>query len=290
MATQLIINADDFGFAAEVNSAVQTAHRDGILTSASLMVTGEAVDQAIEVAGNNPRLAVGLHLVLSRGRSLLGYENLPNIVDSSSRFDPDPTRAGLRYFFSSAARAQLRMEVTAQFEAFAKTGLKLSHVDGHQHMHAHPAVLPIVIELADSYGAAGIRIPNDPFLANRRIDGFSTVSKLWITLGHIILTNICRQKLRNSNLVHCDASIGVYRSGNMNDEYAIQMLKQLNCNCVEMFFHPADLPVNAPPMDDAGPNAGDLAALLSPRLRAYLDAGGYELTTYPRMRVANGDH
>ena len=288
MPTQLIINADDFGYSHEVNSAVQRAYRKGILTSASLMVSGHAVKDAIEIAKSNPDLAVGLHLVLSHGKSMLACDQVPDLVDKSSHFASSPAVAGLRYFFSARVKRQLRMEIEAQFEAFARTGLRLSHVDGHQHLHAHPAVLPTVIELANKYGAAGIRMPNDPFRANLRVDRLNTLSKLGIALGHAVLTAACRLKLPKSGLAYCDASIGVYRSGSMSDVYIIYMLKQLKYGSIEFFFHPADIPIGAPPLEDNGPNSGDLAALISPRLRAYMDANRYERTTYPGLRAAHG--
>ncbi len=82
----LVVTADDFGVAIEVNEAVELAHRDGILTAASLMVAGDAAGDAVERARRSPRLGVGLHLVLVEGRPMLPANEVPDLVDPEGRF------------------------------------------------------------------------------------------------------------------------------------------------------------------------------------------------------------
>ena len=96
---RLIVNADDFGRSPSINEAVIRAHREGILTAASLMVNGEAADEAVELARQNPRLGVGLHISLVCGASALKPGEIPGLVDARSDFTDKPVLAGLRYFF-----------------------------------------------------------------------------------------------------------------------------------------------------------------------------------------------
>ncbi|MGB8698288.1 MAG: ChbG/HpnK family deacetylase, partial [Thermosynechococcaceae cyanobacterium] len=154
-----IVNGDDFGFSPGVNAAIVQAHQHGVLTSTSLMVTGAAFPEAIALAQAHPDLAVGLHLVLVCGKSALPPERIPHLVDSQGQFPDNPTQAGLRYQFSPAARQELRLEIRAQLEQFRQTGLPLAHVDGHLHLHAHPVVLDILIDLAPEFGIRVIRLP-----------------------------------------------------------------------------------------------------------------------------------
>ncbi len=203
MAARLIINADDFGNSGEINRAVLKAHVDGVLTSASLMVAGRAASDAAAIARDIPSLAVGLHLTLSDGASVLGREIIPDLIDARGEFDSNPARAALKYYFSRSARRQLIHEIEAQFAAFADTGLPLSHVDGHQHLHAHPAVLPVVIEMALRYGARGIRIPHDPLMPNLRLDRSHIGYKLAAAAGHAYFAGICRRLLANTSLAWC---------------------------------------------------------------------------------------
>ena len=167
---QIIVNADDFGASASINTAILQAHRQGILTSASLMVTGDAAAEAVEIARQAPTLAVGLHLVVAGGKAALPPEWNPHIVDANGLFPSDPLVAGLRYFFSRTAQTELAAEMEAQFERFAATGLALSHVDGHMHMHMHPTVLRLLIRLAEEHGAQGLRLPRDDFWLSVRHD------------------------------------------------------------------------------------------------------------------------
>ncbi|MCE5199152.1 MAG: hopanoid biosynthesis-associated protein HpnK [Armatimonadota bacterium] len=283
MSTKLIVNADDFGWSEGVNSAVARARREGILTSASLMVTGDAMDEAVALAREDPSLAVGLHLALSgEARSALPHSAIPDLVDSSSRFSNNPARAALLYYFNRRARVQLADEIEAQFEKFAATGLKLSHVDGHQHLHAHPVVLPIVLKLVTHYGVSGIRVPRDPFCDNLRVDRSHIPSKITTALGHAHLSRVCRGALRDCGIAVCDVVIGSMMSGCMTDDYVIGMLKRIKCDSIEMFFHPID----GPRVDPQGPNPGDLATLINPWIREFIIENDYELTTYPGLAQA----
>src|SRR5512140_2864174 len=166
---RLIVNADDFGKSESVNEAVLRAHREGVLTTASLMVNEPACAAAVQIARENPRLGVGLHLTLLCGRSALPPRDIPGLVDSEGNFTNNPAGAGFRYFFSSGLRPQLRAEIHAQFEKFRATGLSLDHVNGHLHLHLHPTVLAILTEDADALGIRRARLTFDPLRLNLRL-------------------------------------------------------------------------------------------------------------------------
>ena len=156
---RLIVNADDFGRSHAINQAVIRAHREGILTTASLMVNEPAADEAVALARANPGLGVGLHLALVCGRSALPPSAIPHLVNTNSEFTNNPVAAGCRYFFSSQCKAELRDEIAAQFEKFRATGLPLDHVNGHLHMHLHPAVFKILSDsTARNDGASAPRV------------------------------------------------------------------------------------------------------------------------------------
>src|ERR1700759_3725305 len=158
---KLILTADDFGAAVEVNEAVERAHRDGILTAASLMVSGAAAHDAVARARDMPSLRVGLHLVLVEGKPVLPARAVPDLVDGQGFFHTDMARAGAAMFFLPKVRAQLAAEIEAQFEAFAATGLKLDHVNAHKHFHLHPTVLALMLRIGGEFGlkSAGLRVP-----------------------------------------------------------------------------------------------------------------------------------
>src|SRR4051794_31851478 len=123
----VVVTADDFGLSTAVNEAVERAHCEGILGAASLMVAAEAAGDAVARARRLPRLRVGLHLVLVDGAPALPTHEIPHLLDAAGALPRDLARAGVKWFFSPPARAELRREIRAQFEAFAATGLKLDH-------------------------------------------------------------------------------------------------------------------------------------------------------------------
>jgi hopanoid biosynthesis associated protein HpnK len=285
MAMRLITTADDFGTSSAVNEAVAEAHHARMLTSASLMVTGNAAHDAIALVREMPGLSVGLHLTLSCGLSRLPAHLIPHLVDQASNFPSSDVRAALRYYFNRQARRELRDEIEAQFETFAHFGLNLSHVDGHQHLHAHPAVLPIVIEFAEAYGATGIRLPQEDLLRNLRVDRSRLCYKAIVALGHAILARACRRKLKNSHLVYCNCTIGSMMSGRMSEDYVIGILSNLSANSVEVFFHPSKKDSGNP----FGPNTIDLKTLLSPRLKEFICSESIFLATYADLQRDSED-
>ena len=273
---KLILNADDFGRSPEINSAIIRAHREGVLTSASLMVAGAAAEQAVELAKQNPQLAVGLHLVAVDGPAVLPARHIPHLVDSNDSFANAPVRLGLSYVFNPRARRELAAEVEAQFARFARFGLPLSHVDGHQHMHMHPVVFDLLVPLASHYGAGGIRVVHDDLRLALRYDGRHAVSR---TIGQAIfrmLARRCRHRLAGTRLAHADRTFGFHRSGGMTEEYVLCVMDHLRHECNEVYFHPTE----GDRLDVLGPNQEDLRALLSPAVRRRIRAHALQPATY----------
>jgi hopanoid biosynthesis associated protein HpnK len=150
---RLIVSGDDFGLSPGTNFGIIKAHRDGILTNASLMVNGSAFAEAVELARATPSLCVGLHLVLVQGRAASDPQDIPDLIEGAGTFRNNPVTAGFHYFFAPRLRPQIEREIGAQLEKYLSTGLPLSHVDGHLNIHMHPSVLAILLKLAPSSGA-----------------------------------------------------------------------------------------------------------------------------------------
>ncbi len=278
----IILNADDFGRSTSVNEAVMRAHREGVLTSASLMVTGDAADEAIALARSTPTLAVGLHLVLVQGRAALSAREIPHLVDGRGRFSDDPVRAGLRYFLSRVAQEELGREMTAQFERFAATGLPLSHVDSHLHIHMHPTVFGLLIPLAEKYGARGLRLPRDDLRLALTYDRGRVLTKVAWAFTYGLLGRWNLRRLRRHHLVVTHRVYGLMQTGRMQEAYVVQLLRRLNEPTAELYFHPATVPGD----EALGPNPGDLATLLSPAVRQVIQERGLSLATYPTLASA----
>ena len=281
-ALQLIINGDDYGRAAEINEAILRAHEEGVLTSASLMVTGRAARDAVARAREHPTLAVGLHLALTGAPAILSAHEVPHLLDRHSRLPDSPFQAGILCFFSPAARRELRRELTAQFERFQETGLALSHVDSHHLLHLHPTVFPIVLTLAEKYGACGLRLPRDDLGCAVRLDSANLTGKVaWASI-YMLLCRLAQRRLCRSAVVYTDRVYGLLQSGAMHETYVVGLLRRIPAavRTAELYLHPSTQTCDGP----YGPNPGDLATLLSPRVRQAIDERGAQLTTYPALR------
>lgn len=268
----VIFNADDFGAAREINEAVERAHREGLLRSASLMVGAPESHDAIGRAKRLPELAIGLHVVLVNGRPVLPPELVPDLVDARGDFLTDLVRAGVRFFFRPGIRRQLEAEIRAQFSQFVATGLALDHVNAQSHMHVHPTISALLLRVGHEYGASAIRIPREPYGGTRSIEP-------WIRL--------MRARARRYGMHYNDYAYGINDVGAMTEERVLQMLELLPDGVTELFFHPASAPfVGA----DAGTAhfawADELAALTSPAVRAALEREGIDCITYGELGAA----
>jgi hopanoid biosynthesis associated protein HpnK len=274
----LIINADDFGFSPGVNTAIIKAHEEGILTSTSLMVSGDAAQEAIALAKNHPHLAVGLHLVLVCGKSVLPPAQIPNLVDSQGNFSNNPTQAGLSYQFNQATRAELRLEISAQLEKFRDSGLNLAHVDGHLHLHVHPVILNILTEFAAEFKIKFIRLPSEELSKNIKIDNRNLFTKIIWSIVFGQLRRYGEGLLKANQIKFADRVYGLLQTGDMSEEYLLGLIPQIEAELVEIYSHP-DL-VNTE-INNGG--EVELAGLLSKQVREMLTVKGFELSNYNQL-------
>ncbi|MDQ2859729.1 MAG: hopanoid biosynthesis-associated protein HpnK, partial [Pseudomonadota bacterium] len=267
---RLIVTADDFGAAREVNAAVEIAHRRGVLTAASLMVTAPAAADAVACARRNPALAVGLHLVLVEGRPALPASKVPDLVDGAGRFRSDMARAGATMAFNPAARAQLEAEIEAQFDAFAATALALDHVNAHKHFHLHPTIAGLILKIGARHGLRAARVPVEPrrSLALAEPEGTyspNPVIDLWAALA--------RRRFRGAGLRVPDQVFGLAWSGAMTARRLRALIDNLPPGLSEIYLHPAT------GGDFEGAAAGyrygeELAALIAPEVIEAARASG----------------
>lgn len=266
---RLIVNADDFGRSHSINEAVIRAHKEGILTSASLMVNELAFEEAVELAKANPALGVGLHLALLCGHSTLPPQQIPGLVNDSGEFTNSPAGAGFSYFFRSSLREQLRQEIHAQFQKFRQTGLPLDHVNGHLHLHLHPIVFAILMEDGAQLRIERLRLTFDPFRLNLKLaSGHFFYRSLHATIYHLLSAR-ARPVLQRRNIGHTSHVFGLLQNARVDETYISRLLPSLPPGDSELYSHPS--------LDEF---INEFQGLISPRVREMVQELGIKLIRY----------
>ena len=182
------------------------------------------------------------------------------------------------------ARRRLAAEIRAQFEAFRATGLALDHVNAHKHMHLHPTVARLIVEIGRDYGLRAVRLPAEPADALRRAfpgerlppgpPGFAVAA--------------LRRRLRRAGLAANDQVFGIAWSGAMVEGRILGLLSHLPAGVSELYCHPAT--ERSAALAAAMPgyrNTEELAALLSPRVKRRIEELGIGLVSYGDLAVSS---
>ncbi len=267
----LIVTGDDFGLAVPVNEAIEAAHRDGVLTTASLMVGASAVRDAVERAKRLPTLKVGLHLVLVEGRPILSPVVIPDLVDERGLFWTRLASTGCKFSFHLGIKRQLEAETRAQFQAFKRTGLALDHVNAHNHMHLHPTVLSVILKVGQDFGLRSIRLPYEPLLPsvqagrNHLVSRFVSWALLWPWM------RLLKWRVKLAGMECNDFVFGLHDSGHLTADLFERFIQHLPNGVTEIYCHPATR--RCPEIDETMlgyEHEAELRALISPEVKAAL--------------------
>ncbi|MDT8870079.1 hopanoid biosynthesis-associated protein HpnK [Komagataeibacter rhaeticus] len=232
---RVIISADDFGLSEEVNEAIEIAHRDGLLSTASLMVSGPAATDAVRRA-KTAGPAGGAASGCDRRAGHPAACRYPAAGATGRAVPLRPAEAGRGVFLPPRRAPELAAEIEAQFRAFTATGLALDHANAHKHMHLHPTVGRHMIESGLRHGLRAIRVPLEPpqplYAAGTYAD----------TLGDAALrrwTGLLRHQAHKAGLVTNDWCFGLAWSGHMTTERVSALAAHLPDGLSEIYFHPA---------------------------------------------------
>lgn len=267
--SRLIVNADDFGRSPSINQAVIRAHREGVLTTASLMVNEPDALEAIALAKENSKLGVGLHLTLLCGHSALPPEKIPGLVNARGEFSDHPVGVGFRYFARRDLREQLRAEIHAQFARFRASGLPLDHLNGHLHLHLHPTVFGLLCEDATQLGLRQVRWTRDDFRLNASIAHGRWLYRVSHAALFVVLAARSRAAFRRLNFRSPERVFGLLQDSHVDEEYVLKLLPRLPPGDSELYSHPS--------LDKF---RHEFDALVSPQVKARVAELGIRLIRY----------
>ncbi len=289
---QLIVNADDFGLTSGVNRAIVEAHRDGIVSSTTLMANGAAFADAVEAARPLPRLSVGCHVVLTDGAPVSSPAAVDTLLAIRSA-EPEKFYSSLSGFAARATlggfdREQLVMEITAQIRKIQATGLEVTHLDSHKHAHIFPEILTAMLRAARICGVRAIRNPFVPMKAimAQQFAGKRALLKRYSQVR--ILNSFAgqfRRQTRRAGILSPDGVIGVIETGLLDGILLRQALTSLPEGTWELVCHPgyADVDLRAVHTRLIEARERELTLLTSPELKDFLEKQQIRVISYREL-------
>ena len=279
---RLIVNADDWGLTPGVNRGIVRAFQHGIVTSASLLVTGSAFEDAVALARDLPALNVGLHLALVEEQAVLPPEALPTLVDKTRRLPGTKGEFFKRALLGRISWDEVEREIAAQIARFQQTGLRLSHLDSHQHLHMFPPVFQIVTRLTRGMDHVWIRNSAGPW---RKLPGVRT-GQWFRRVGLNMACLWVRRSHDPPSLRMADGMYGFEAGGSLSRSALEQILREIPDGLYELSCHPGEGDKETcTRYGHWGYRwAEELEALTAPETRSLLQEQKIELTSFARAQ------
>lgn len=279
----MVINADDFGLHPAVNRAVERAVLGGVVTSASLMACGRAFEDAVTVAQRLSALSIGVHLTLVEERPLTAA---PSLIGAGGTMPPLSHDFAHRWLSGHVRREEVRRELTAQIERVISVGIRPSHLDSHQHVHALPGLWRLTMELARTFSIPFVRVPSFDGIGAPRSSAATRIVRAGL--------NALAARRRSHPAVgvrHADRLHGTTASGRMTVDLLLQLMNAAAPGITEIMVHPVE--------DDPEFRAEykwtswadfdgrrDLAAVTAPEVRARAARGDLVLSGFAALAAA----
>ncbi len=277
MPARLIINADDFGLTLGINRAIAELHRTGVLTSATLMATGPAFEDAVAIARANPTLGVGCHIVLTDGFPVSHPDSIPTLIGGDGKtFRPSLGEFVFELVRGKVSEDDIAREALAQIQKLQRAGIDVTHLDTHKHTHLFPSVARPLLHLAERCSIGAVRTPYEPAWSTRLHHG-PIVRMAQMSLLNRMKPRFERlPQLHHDRVLTTDGTIGISATGNLTPATLRQVLDALPTEGLyELCCHP-------------GYNDSDLAVITT-RLRTTRDVERNALLTVIPERLAQPD-
>ncbi|MGB6340201.1 MAG: ChbG/HpnK family deacetylase [Candidatus Aminicenantaceae bacterium] len=228
---KVIINADDFGLVQGVNEGIVKAHQEGVLTSATLMANMPGFDQAVEMAGANPELGVGVHLNILRGQPLSPVKKVDSLLSRELRFIPSVANLLYRMALKRVSFDEVEREFRTQVERVQRAGIDPSHIDSEKHIHLIRPLFRIVLKLAKEYKIHKVRFIQENCVSSRPGQMFKSI---FISLSSTSM----KKKMVQEGVRSPDNFYGVCDSGRITAVRIQQALQRAKVGVTEIMVHP----------------------------------------------------
>ncbi len=287
----LIVNADDLGWTAGVNRGIAQAHRNGIVTSSSLLANGGAFDDGVKVARVLPALGVGVHLNFSDGAPVAGSKALPSLVDERGELSGGPEQLLLKLARRKLKLSDVEREWDAQIEKIRAAGIAPTHLNGHKHVHMLPGLFPIALKLAKKHSIAAIRISNEASPLRTALSGKNGGnSRIELkqgvqARGLKLLARDAHKLADKAGIESADYFCGIAQTGVLTREGVLNLLESLPEGTTELMCHPGYLDEDLAASDTRLQNsrAAELEILTDITVRKSVASHGIRLINYSQF-------
>jgi hopanoid biosynthesis associated protein HpnK len=240
----LIVNADDLGWTGGVNRGIAETHRNGIVTSASLLANGAAFGSGVELARTTPGLGVGLHLNLSDGAPVAKRQLVTTLLNERGELEGKPESLLLRLARRSVLLEEVEREWDAQIQKARDSGIELTHLDGHKHVHMLPGLFEIALRLAKKHGIAAVRVSHEEsslraaLSAGAQQKGTVVMKQGVQARGLKLLAPDAREQAERAGIATADYFCGIAQTGELTREGVLRLMEILPEGTTELMCHP----------------------------------------------------
>jgi predicted glycoside hydrolase/deacetylase ChbG (UPF0249 family) len=289
----LIVNADDLGWTAGVNGGIAEAHRNGIVTSTSILANGAAFADGVKAAGELPGLGVGVHLNLSDGKPVAPAGQVNSLLNEAGEFSGGPESLLLRLAANSLDVKQVELEWNAQIEKVRAAGIHPTHLDGHKHVQMLPGLFAIALRLARKHEIAAVRVSHEASTLRAALTGGEEASGVILkqgvqARGLKLLARDAHEMAERAGIASTDYFCGIAQTGVLSKRGVLQLLASLPEGTTELMCHPgyadADLQKSATRLQQS--RQTELEILTDKEIRKKIAALGIRLINYEEIGVS----
>jgi hopanoid biosynthesis associated protein HpnK len=289
----LIVNADDLGWTQGVNRGIAEAHRNGIVTSTSLLANGRAFGEGVQTALQLPRLGVGVHLNLSDGKPVAPADRVKSLLDENGDFSGGPEALLFRLTSKSLATKEVEAEWNAQIQKVRAAGIRPTHLDGHKHVQMLPGLFAIVLRLAKKHGIQAVRVSHEASNLRAALTGGGEPAGVMLkqgvqARGLKLLARDARKMADRAGIATTEYFCGIAQTGVLTKKGVQQMLASLPEGTTELMCHPgyadAELEKSATRLQKS--RQTELEILTDNEIRKSIAALGIRLISYGEISAA----
>ena len=276
------------GWTEGVNRGIAEAHRNGIVTSTSLLANGVAFASGVELARSTPGLGVGVHLNLSDGEPTAPRELVATLLNDEGEFAGGPEALLLRIAKRDVTVREAEQEWEAQIEKVKEAGIQPTHLDGHKHVHMLPGLFEVALRLAKRHGIGAIRVAHEASSLRAALSAgdamhASVVLKQGVQArGLKLLARDAREQAERAGISMSDYFCGIAQTGEITKEGLTRMLRSLPEGTTELMTHPgyADQDLQNSATRLQGSRQTELSILTDAEIRNLVASQGIRLIDY----------